>query len=315
MTKANTAAQAESILKKWAGSIPSANRGNIAGCLVLLERLKTDFNLDRSHMTPNGFQLRGAAKSKVGQILARYGETRPLAKEGGRTNRGLLANLERLLNLLRAEDIAALPGKARRELLDEKQAGLARRATELLNAKKLPFSHPREMTTRNVLRRILDEAKKRGKEGEVAQHLVGAKLALRFPDRKIENRSASAADEPGGRAGDFLVGDTVFHVTVSPNSGHYEKFAENLEANLRVYLLVSNGILFGARQYVAERFGVRVEVESCESFITHNLEESFEFSSKKIPVGFLRLLEIYNARVREVEADLSLLVDIPESDK
>ena len=319
MTDAKLTARTEAILNRWTESIPSvrrANRGNIAGGLVLLERLKADFNLNvRSHMTPNGFQLRGASKGKVAEILARYGETRPLAKEGGRTNRGLLSNLEILLDLLDGENISALPDKAQKELLDEMQAGLARRATELLNAKKLPFSHPREMTTRNALRRILDEAKARGKEGEVLQHLIGAKLALRFPDMKIENRSASAADEQGGRAGDFLVGDTVFHVTVSPNSGHYEKCEENLNANFRVYFLVSNGILFGARQYIAERFGGRVAVESCESFVSQNLEELSEFCGDKIRDCFLRLLETYNARVREVEVDLSLLVDIPEPGK
>ena len=319
MSTSQAQARAESILARWMDSFPArkrVSRGNVAGGLVLLERLKTDFNLDIwSHMTPNGFQLKGATAVKVGEILKRHGETRPLAKEGGRTNRGLLANLGRLLELLEAEKIGALSGVARNNLLDAMQSGLARRAVELLNAKKLPLHFPRETTTRSALRRILDEAKARGKEGEVAQHLVGAKLALRFPDISVENRPASAADESGGQAGDFLVGDTVFHVTIAPNTGHYDKCAENLGANLRVYLLVSNGQLFGVRQYAHERFGNRVAVESCESFVSQNIEELSEFSGDKIRDGFLRLMKTYNKRVREAETDLSLLIDIPESGK
>ena len=317
--KEKSAARAESILTRWTGLLPSrarVNRGNIAGGLVLLERLKSRFHLNiQNHRTPDGYQLKGATAAKAGEILARHGETRPLAKEGGRTNRGLLSNLEILLGVLRDEGADKLSGKARNELLDEMQSGLARRATELLNAKKIPFRHPSGMSSRDVLRRILNEAKKRGKEGEVAQHLVGAKLALRFPDLDIENRAASAADESAGRPGDFLVGDTAFHVTVAPNRGHYEKCRDNLDANLRVYLLVPNGHLLSARQIAKSEFGDRVAVESCESFVSQNIEELSGFSGDKIHGGFLRLLETYNARVREVEADLSLLVDIPEPGK
>ena len=319
MPDENMRARAESILKKWMSLIPSrsrANRGNVAGVLVLLERLKADFKLDiQNHRTPDGYQLRGVSKNRVGEILARHGETRLLAKEGGRTNRGLLSNSEILLRVLRDEGVGELSGKARGELLDAMQAGLARRATELLNAKKLPFRYSSGVTTRVALRRILDEAKTRGKEGEVIQHMVGAKLALRFPHLDIENRSVSAADESAGRPGDFLVNKTAFHVTVQPNRGHYEKCRENLDANLHVVLLVTNGHLLQARQIAESEFGDRVAVESCESFIAVNVEELSEFSPGKFRGDFLRLLATYNARVREVESDLSLLVEIPESEQ
>ena len=308
--------RAETILARWEDALPSSirvNRGNIAGGLVLLERLKTEFSLDiRDHRTPDGYQLKGATAVKTGEILARHNETRTLAKEGGRTNRGLLSNLEILLGCLRDEGVDKMPNAARVKLLDEMQAGLARRATRLLDAKQLPFRYPSGASTREVLRLILNEAKKRGKEGEVAQHLVGAKLCLRFPDMEIENRATAAADEPAGLHGDFLVGDTAFHVTVAPNRGHYDKCRDNLNANLRVYLLVSNGHLLNARQIAESEFGNCVTVESCESFVAQNIDELSEFSSAKIRDGLLALLQTYNERVREVESDLSLLVDAPE---
>jgi hypothetical protein len=43
-----------------------------------------------------------------------------------------------------------------------------------------------------------------GKDGPVAQYLVGAKLALRFPTEKIGNESYSTADVQLNRPGDFL---------------------------------------------------------------------------------------------------------------
>lgn len=59
---------------------------------------------------------------------------------------------------------------------------------------------------------MLAEARQTGKEGPAAQHLVGAKLALRFPDMKVSNASYSTADDQSGRLGDFQIGDTSFHV-------------------------------------------------------------------------------------------------------
>ena len=64
-------------------------KGTIAAGLVVLDRLKSDFVLDlEAHRAPGGSQIRGASGQAVKKILASFGETRPFAKEGGRTNRG-----------------------------------------------------------------------------------------------------------------------------------------------------------------------------------------------------------------------------------
>ena len=44
---------------------------------------------------------------------------------------------------------------------------------------------------------------------------------------------------------DFQLNDCVFHVTVSPNSGHYDKRQSNLADGLRVFLLVPDRVLVG----------------------------------------------------------------------
>jgi hypothetical protein len=160
---------------------------------------------------------------------------------------------------------------------------------------------------------LLSAARDTGKEGPVAQHLVGAKLQLRFPDIAVGNESYSTADEQLGRPGDFYIGDTAFHVTVAPMIGVYEKCKHNLENGYRVFLLVPERAVTGARQN-AELMGPgRIAVESIESFVGQNIEELSYFSRDKLKNGFRRLLETYNDRVDAAETDKSMLVEIPRN--
>jgi hypothetical protein len=141
--------------------------------------------------------------------------------------------------------------------------------------------------------------------------LVGAKLQLRFPKESIENKSYSTADVRLGRAGDFSVGSTAFHVTISPMPMLYERCRRNVVEGLRVYLLVPDTYLAGARQNAEIASPGKIAVESIESFIGQNIEELSQFSSDMLPHQFLRLLEIYNERVNIVEVDKSMLIQIP----
>ncbi|WP_371317518.1 DUF4928 family protein [Adlercreutzia rubneri] len=52
--------------------------------------------------------------------------------------------------------------------------------------------------------------------GIVAQHLVGAKLELRFPGLDIGRDKVNAAHQQTNRQGDFQLGNTAFHVKMSP---------------------------------------------------------------------------------------------------
>ena len=106
---------------------------------------------------------------------------------------------------------------------------------------------------------ILEAAGSRA--GAVAQHLVGAKLAVRYPDLEIENFSYTTADQQLGRPGDFVVGDTVFHVTVAPMPPVVDKCEQNLRDGYRSMLLVVDSRLQAARQMmvavdVQDRVGI-----------------------------------------------------------
>lgn len=173
------------------------------------------------------------------------------------------------------------------------------------------FTYDPTKTNRQIVSDILALAHQSGKDGPVAQYLVGAKLALRFPDKEIGNESYSTADVQLNRPGDFVVGDTVFHVTVSPQLGHYEKCRKNLAKGHKVYLLTPDHCVVGARQNVSAIAAGRISVESIESFVAQNLDELAVFSRDDARKRLRELLETYNRRVDATENDKSMLIDLP----
>ena len=288
------------------------NKGTVAGGLVLIENLRKelDFDIDSQKATDSD-HLRNAGATNVQEILSRYGEMRVLSKEGGRTNRGLMKNLEPLLEMLSETGIEELSLKERDKALESMQEFLAERAKDILNSGKISFEYTAGMTSRDVVGNILESARRRQKAGEVAEYLVGAKLALRFPEHEIRNSASSAADLQSEEHGDFQLSDCVFHVSVAPNRGHYDKCLENLANGLRVFFLVPDKRLEGTRQIADSELNGRVSVESIESFVAQNIEELSDFSSLEVAKNMRRLLKKYNERLAKVETDLSLQIKIP----
>ena len=180
---------------------------------------------------------------------------------------------------------------------------------------RLSPSYDPAASTWYAIHQILQIAKKSGKSGPVAQHLVGAKLQLRFPDIEVPNNPASAADQQTGRAGDFQIGDTAFHVTVAPTRDNlFERVKENIQHGLRVYVVVPDEKLTTARGYAEEQLpGQASQIAVCaiEAFVAQNIDELATFAKGQLLQGFRALLEAYNRRVDAVESDKSVLIDIP----
>ena len=301
-------------IEDWWESFPakSRSRGNIAGGLVILENLRDNFDLDiGAHKAAGSDQLRNASRQNVQKILARYGEERILLQEGGRTNRGLMKNLQPLLQALADAGMDRLPLESREFEIGKMQAILADKARDIFNKEKVSFDYRLGMTSREIVGKILASAGNRLKTGEVAEYLIGAKLSLRFPNYDIRNSAASAADRQTEEQGDFQINDCVFHVSVAPNRGHYDKCLRNLADGLRVFLLVPDEILAGTRQNAQLDTNGRVSVESIESFVSQNIEELSDFSGAEVAQNIRRLLNRYNERVAKVETDLSLQIKIP----
>lgn len=197
---------------------------------------------------------------------------------------------------------------------DELQLFLARTLDGCRILKPISFEFDSAKSARFLIGEILDNARQRNQSGPVAQHMVGAKLAIRFPNMEISNFPYSAADDQTSRPGDFYVGNTAFHVTVAPNMHHVARCAQNLREGLSAFLLVPDVKLNAARALLeTENIETRVATESVESFVGQNLSELAEFAPTKFSLKMAALLAEYNQRVASVETDDSLQIVIPAS--
>lgn len=310
--------KAPDALKNWYENLPIQPggfpaRGTIGAALVVLERLKVEFDLRlESHRAKAGqSQIKGVSGTAVARILARFGERRPFLREGGRTNRGAPGDIGRMLRSLQEAGLEGLSPPERTATIERLQEFLVTKVREFHGRQRLKVLFDPAKTTQQLVHDMLRFASESGKAGPVAQHLVGAKLQLRFPSLTVENRPFSAADEQVGHPGDFIVGSTAFHVTVAPMPGVFERCRENIDRGLRVFLLVPEEKLIGARQNADAVAPGRIAVESIESFVSQNIEELSAFSGEQLADQFRQLLETYNRRVDEAQDDKSLMVEIP----
>lgn len=309
-----------SMFENWYASlkIVKANggpaNGTIAAALVVLERLKQNFNLNfDSHIAPGGMQISGASGSAVAEILRRHGEIRPFAREGGRTNRGGPGEIKSLLNSLIRLGLDTQSEETRNAILESFQQFLVDRVKDFHNRQKIKLVFDAKLSTWQIVKNLLDAARNEGKDGTVAQHLVGAKLKLRFPELEIENNAASTADRPTGRHGDFFVGETAFHVTVAPMTPVFEKCLLNVKEGFKAYVVVPAAKLNAAREMAQQICGGQIAVESLESFVSQNIDELSQFKGDNLKINFVELVKIYNARVDAVEIDKSLMIELPSS--
>lgn len=157
---------------------------------------------------------------------------------------------------------------------------------------------------------IVENAKGRS-GGIVEQQLVGAKLVRRFQGVDIPNHPAHAADRQTDRAGDFRVSNMVYHVTAAPSRNVLLKCAENLRAGLHPILLIPREQENKVR-YLAQDEGIDQELTiiSIESFIALNIIEMATDENKDFFGVLKEIVEIYNARLSDVETDLSLRIEV-----
>lgn len=288
--------------------------GSIATALVVLGRLKDDYNLDFSaHIADGGMQIRGASGAAVAAILKGLGEERPFAKEGGRTNRGGPAELKSLLEALKKLNLENQTKETRNEILLSMMRFLVERVKDFHNRQKIKLTFNPALSTWHIVHNLLMEASTEGKAGYVAQHLVGAKLQLRFPSIKVSNEGGSTADMQTQRPGDFLIGHIAFHVTVAPMQPLFDKCRHNISQGFKPFLLVPDSKLIGTRQIAEQTSEQQITVESIESFVSQNINEISNFNKDMLITSFKNLVVIYNQRVDEAETDKSLMIELPSN--
>jgi hypothetical protein len=299
------------------------NTNVMAVGMVMLDHMGVEFPFTKqSYMSAQGSQVKELSGAKIREILGRYGETRPFRSEGGRTSRGSLVLAQEFAELLNKNQAAApylIASPAERAFARQI---MQRWVVELLrqqyfNRRRIEAELDHRRPIKFAVKMLLQAARNRGGNiaGAVAQHLVGAKLCLRFPDQEIGNESYTTADQQTERPGDFLVGDTAIHVTMSPSESLISnRCLANIRAGFRPLILVPEDRVAAADQLVDNaNLEGQVAVNSIENFVGQNVEEMAKFSDEGIKTGLRNLLERYNERVQEVESDPSLKIAIPEN--
>ena len=315
MTLRHANEHALDILREWFDSYrPSTgeepNTYVICAGLAVLERMRDSFPLMRSdYVTPKN-QVKTSGRF-IRLILQRNDEGRGFTAEGGRTTRGTVPAADHLVEKLNETGtLAGLSDAERGQVIDALQAWLVERVRDYFGRQKINIEVDLNKPSPQIVADILAAAG--SKRGAVAQHLVGAKLAIRFPNQEIANFSYTTADQQLGRPGDFVVGDTAFHVTVSPMPLVFDKCGENLRNSYRPTLLVPDSTLQAARQMAGTiDMGAMVAIFSIESFVGQNIEELGGFGKDKLATGFRELVQKYNERVADAEVDRSLLIEPP----
>lgn len=273
--------------------------GPVCTGLVILERLKKNYNLDINyHRTDNGAQIKGQGISLGNSILKHHNIAMKLTSgEFGRTNRSSVPTAQSLLAALELLHLDTLSQEERYHILTELQSRLLPTLLRFSDRFQVEAKYAPTLSTEAFIKGVLAKTTPKT-SGAVAQHLVGAKLELRFPDLAIPNHSASTADAPTERSGDFFIGDTVFHVTMAPGDLIYLKCRRNLELGLRVYLLVpEKKIQEAVRKAISQAIEEDIVIKSIESFIGQNIDELGRFSTELLQQEIKKLIDVYNRRI------------------
>ena len=318
MADRKIAETAYKLLAEWFSHEHECQEGDsdryiVCAGLAVLQVLKKHFPIGEDHYVTPRNQVRTSG-SLIQKILSERGEERTYSREGGRTTRSTRPAAERLVKRLNGfKQFGTLPEEERAGLAGKLQDWLIERGVlPYFNQQRIEVEISLDKPGSHLIADILAVAAKRNLAGCVAQHLVGAKLALRYPELNIENHSCTTADLQLGRSGDFLVGDTVFHVTVAPMPAVIEKCEANIRNGFRAILLVSESKLQAARQLAEIRNPQsRIGTFSIEEFVGQNIEELSGFERAALSRNMKALLEKYNDRVTGVETNLSLMIELP----
>lgn len=157
---------------------------------------------------------------------------------------------------------------------------------------------------------ILERAK--GKSSDIVeQHLVRATLEKRYADIEVSNFPGHAIDVQTRCPGDFTIGDTVYHVTATPDPSVIQKCSENIKSGLHPVLLVPKAHLEKSLSF-AEYEGIKrcLSVIAIEDFVAINIIEMATGDRARFLEILQEIINIYNERLEEVETDMSLKIEI-----
>lgn len=290
---------------------------NVMNAGLIVSRMMADgLPITDDRLYSNGkSQVRGLSGPAIAKILDQHGEKRIFTREGGRTSRGtvfLAAAIRDVLNdthVSGSDPIDAVYISSKLEAFFTKCVRLDYFDKQRISV-DIDYTKPISSVVSDILKAAAERSDK--PTGAVLQHLVGAKLQLRFPDEKIGTDKANTADMHTKREGDFQVGTTAFHVTTAPMEKLISRCVENKKAGYRPVILTLEGKVQAARQ-MADNVGMseQISVQCAETFIGTNIEEISFYDGDNIREGLAKLVRTYNMRIKAIEVDKSLMIEEP----
>ena len=160
------------------------------------------------------------------------------------------------------------------------------------------------------VRQILEKAKSKA-ERVVEHHLVEADLQKRYANSGVYRFSDQVTDIQTRRPGNFIIGDTIYHVTATLTPSIIQKCDEDIKSGLHPLLLVPSELVSKAK-YFAEYIGIekRLSVIAIEDFVALNIIEMATGNQAKFFEVLQEIINIYNERLEEVETDMSLKIEV-----
>jgi len=304
MSTPSTAANFEAFLEAHAKARGRFVPARLQAALALLERLRDFPSLALSdHLSQSGSAGIQGHETFGDKALQRL-HLQPINKNHGRRSSNLPGWGQQLLHAVAALGFADATSEARNQIINEVQEIFATPLRTIIEQDPLE-ARLRGRTAEAVLNELLVAAEHKGKSGDVAQYLVGAKLALRF-NRQIPVYPANKSDrtshfDPAPRLGDFEIENAVIEVAVGlPDDKHLQQIAEILEnSDTEVWLLTRAERVETWQRELKKEEGVetrRVVVTSVEAFVGHNVTELGEFSAKGKADRLRALFDLYNTR-------------------
>ena len=231
----------------------------------------------------------------------------PLNKNHGRRSSHLQEWGQRLLDTLKEAGLMGTSDPTQGKVLDEAQEAIGTILKRIAEQDPIRV-HSRGRSSEFVIGDILEQAADKGRIGDCAQYLVGAKLLLRFPDLEAQlpvmgankgDRKSFSDEAP--RKADFELNDSAIEVAAGlPDAKHIEQVVSILDdTETEVWLLTRHRHVSLWTQWVEESAGQdrrRVIVNSIEAFVGQNLTELGTFSNAGKSDQLRTLLEIYNTR-------------------
>jgi hypothetical protein len=294
----------ESFLQSYAKKGDRFVPARLQAALAILERLRQYPSLSLSeHLSQSGSAGIQGHEGYGDKALERL-RLQPINKNHGRRSSNLPGWGQQLLDAIAALGFARATPDGRSRILDEAQQVFAAPLRAIIEENPIEV-HLRDRTAEATVRELLLAAEEKGKSGDVAQYLVGAKLALRL-NRQVPVYPANKSDrtsrfDHAPRLGDFEIENAVIEVAVGlPDDKHLRQVAEIQDkSDAEVWLLTRADRVETWQRELANTEDVeikRVVVTSVESFVGQNITELGQFSAKGKAEQLKALFDLYNAR-------------------